>query len=443
MERAKIAVIGSGVSGLGAAWLLSQRHRVVVFEADSHIGGHANTVSVETGDGLIDVDTGFIVYNAPNYPNLTALFKRLDVATTPTEMSFSVSLGNGAYEYSGSGVRGFFGQRRNLFNPAHWQMLKDISHFFKTAAAKSATLGDDVSLGRFLENERYSRAFIQRHILPMASAIWSAKPAAMLNYPAQSFISFYANHGMLQFQDRPLWRTVAGGSRRYVESLLRDGSFAVQRAAKIDAVVRNSSGVTLIDHNRASWSFDHVVIATHADQALAMLAAPTPSETELLKNFTYQSNRVVLHRDPVAMPKRRAVWASWNSMQPEPASSAPPCVTYWMNRLQALKTTEQFFVTLNPRFDINDDRVDGQFHYTHPLFTTEARRAQARLWTLQGQNHTWFCGSYFGHGFHEDGLQSGLAVAETLGGVRRPWRVANASGRICAPDYNAPSVRAQ
>lgn len=444
MKREKIAVIGSGVSGLAAAWLLSQRHDVVLFEADNRVGGHANTVPVKTLDGLVQVDTGFIVYNAPNYPNLTALFAHLNIATTETEMSFSVSLEHGRYEYSGSGFGGFFGQRRNLCNPSHWRILKDISRFFKTASLKSESLGEDVSLGAFLDNERYSRAFIQHHILPMAGAIWSAKTVDMLNYPAQRFISFYANHGLLQFKDRPLWRTVDGGSRVYVEALVGDGAFESRRATKINTVLRKASGVTLVDSDGQSWEFDHVVIATHADQALEMLTAPTREEADLLQTFLYQSNRAVLHRDLRAMPKRKRVWASWNYHQKSAAQGDQrPCVTYWMNSLQKLKTTEQLFVTLNPEMDISETQVVGVFNYTHPLFSADTRLAQTRLWQLQGQNRTWFCGSYFGHGFHEDGLQSGLAVAEQLGGVRRPWRVKNESGRIFLPTTNALAQAAQ
>ncbi len=437
MERTKIAVIGSGVSGLSAAWLLSQRHQVVLFEADDRLGGHVNTVTVETRDGPTSIDTGFIVYNAPNYPNISALFAYLDIATTETEMSFSVSMRAGAYEYSGSGFGGFFGQRRNLLNPAHWRVLKDIARFFKSAEQKSQTLSDDVTLGAFLERERYSRAFIDHHILPMAGAIWSAKTTDMLDYPARSFISFYANHGLLQFKDRPLWRTVEGGSRTYVEAIIRDSALDIRQATKINKVVRNASGVEVIDDDGVSWLFDQVVIATHADQALDMLATPAREEAKLLKAFGYQKNRAVLHRDHSAMPKRRAVWASWNYMQAEGKNDQPLCVTYWMNSLQKLSTREDLFVTLNPTFEIDENKVDGVFDYTHPLFSTAARRAQATLWQLQGKNRTWFCGSYFGHGFHEDGLQSGLAVAEQLGGVRRPWRVKSESGRISLPSSNA------
>ncbi|MGH1417933.1 MAG: NAD(P)/FAD-dependent oxidoreductase [Hyphomicrobiaceae bacterium] len=437
MQNTKIAVIGSGVSGLCAAWLLSQRHNVVLFEADDRLGGHVNTVTVETCDGPTRVDTGFIVYNAANYPNLTALFSYLDVATSETEMSFSVSMRGGDYEYSGSGFGGFFGQRRNLLNHSHWQVLRDIARFFKTAKQKSQVLGDDVTLGAFLEHERYSRHFIDHHILPMASAIWSADKSDMLDYPARSFISFYANHGMLQFKDRPMWRTVEGGGQTYVDAMLRDSAVDVRRAKKIHKVVPKASGADVIDDDGQTWSFDQVVIATHADQALEMLVAPTPEQENLLKAFRYQRNCAVLHRDATAMPKRRTVWSSWNYIQTQEQSDQLLCVTYWMNRLNNLPTRENLFVTLNPTFEIDRDKVDGVFNYMHPLFSAPARRAQARLWQLQGQRNIWFCGSYFGHGFHEDGIQSGLAVAEQLGGVRRPWDVKNESGRIFLASPNA------
>ena len=277
----------------------------------------------------------------------------------------------------------------------------------------------------------------------MAGAIWSAKRTDMLGYPARSFISFYANHGMLQFKNRPLWRTVEGGSRVYVDALLGDSAFDIRRATKVASVVRNASCVEVMDSEGVSWLFDHVVIAAHADQALTLLSAPTNAEEKILGEFVYQSNRAVLHRDPLAMPKRRAAWASWNYLQATPNNDAPLCVTYWMNRLQDLKITENLFVTLNPDFEINEEKTDGVFHYTHPIFTTQARRAQSPLWDLQGQNRTWFCGSYFGHGFHEDGIQSGLAVAEQLGGMRRPWCVPNESGRIYLPDSVSLNEAAQ
>jgi len=236
---------------------------------------------------------------------------------------------------------------------------------------------------------------------------------------------------LLQFKNRPLWQTVQGGSRVYVEALVRDGAFEIARRTKIISVARNVSGVQLIGADGRPRTFDQVVIATHADQALDMLTAPTTDEARLLKDFSYQSNRAVLHRDPRFMPKRKSVWASWNYCQASKQNGdQKPCVTYWMNSLQNLNTTEQLFVTLNPEREINEAFVAGVFDYTHPLFSAATRRAQARLWQLQGQNRTWFCGSYFGHGFHEDGLQSGLAVAEQLGGVRRPWNVENESGRI-------------
>lgn len=430
MDKLKIAVVGSGVSGLSAAWLLSKHHDVTVFEADGRIGGHANTVAVSTKTGSLNVDTGFIVFNKPNYPNFCALLSHLGVAWEETEMSFSVSLGDGAYEYSGSGFSGFFGQKRNLVLPRHWQLLLDISRFFQSAERLSADMHDDVTLGEFLDYQRYSRGFVDDHILPMAAAIWSAKKADMLNFPARSFITFYANHGLLQFRNRPPWCTVKGGSRSYIDALCTDSAFKVRTNSPIQSMARHDTHVVLSGADRVSWVFDAVVIATHGDQALQVLSDKSEDEARLLSRFSYQTNRAVLHRDIALMPKRKSTWASWNYVQDNSGGAHPLSVTYWMNRLQTLETEDQLFVTLNPTRSINPDLIDGEFYYEHPLFDVPARQAQTELWQLQGRRRTWFCGSYFGSGFHEDGVQAGLAVAEALGGVRRPWRVKEESSRI-------------
>jgi predicted NAD/FAD-binding protein len=434
MENLNIAIVGSGIAGLSAAWLLSRRHRVTLYESDGHFGGHANTVDVETPSGRIAVDTGFIVYNTSNYPNLCALFQHLGVATEPTEMSFALSLDGGAYEYAGAGLNGFFGQRRNLGRPRHWQLLKDISRFFRTASSHIEHYPAAITLGSFLTQEDYSDVFIRDHIVPMGSAIWSTPMDGMLGYPARSFIDFYANHGMLQFQQRPAWRTVTSGSRCYVQRLIEDGRFELQRRIRVERVVRHPDFVHIVDERGVVRPFDHAVIATHADQALSLLDNPSPLETAHLEKFSYQPNRAYLHRDPRWMPKRKRLWSSWNYLKSGIENESSLCLTYWMNRLQNLQTETNLFVTLNPPDPIHPKAVEAIFDYEHPVFSPGAIEAQKSLWAIQGHCRTWFCGSYFGFGFHEDGAQSGLAVAEQLGQVRRPWSVDNESGRIALPE---------
>jgi uncharacterized protein len=446
-KRLKVAIIGTGISGMSAAWLISQRHSVTIYERDERLGGHSHTVDAPNGNTTIPVDTGFIVYNEKTYPNLTALFAHLDVATEPSEMSFAVSLDNGGLEYSGSRF-GLFAQKRNVFRPRFWSMLNDIHRFYREAPTDAVLLDDlHTTLGDYLDMNRYGRAFRDDHLLPMAGAIWSAPPETMLAYPAAAFIRFHDNHGLLQVSKRPPWRTVSGGSRSYVERLTASYRNRIALGSAAKHVYRAGAKVGVRDaFGRIEW-FDHLVIATHADEALAMLDDPSPAESELLGAFRYSQNIAILHSDPSLMPKRRAVWSSWNYIGPASADKASGCaVTYWMNRLQNIVSTAPLFVTLNPRREPNPRTIVTVETYDHPLFDTGAIRAQQRLWSLQGKRNTWFCGAYFGAGFHEDGLQSGLAVAETLGGLRRPWRVTNESTRIFIerklPEYEPASVAA-
>jgi predicted NAD/FAD-binding protein len=437
MERQKIAIIGSGISGLSAAWLLSRHHQVTLYEAGSYLGGHANTVDVETPEGTIPVDTGFIVFNRQNYPNLSALFDRLDVPTHATEMEFAFSANNGGYEYSSTGANGFFGQRRNLLNPEHWRFLKDLARFFNTATTKIDDYPEAISLGTFLDCENYSASFVEGHILPMGAAIWSTAMAEMMDFPARSFIEFYANHGLLEFGERPVWQSVIGGSRAYIARLVADADIEVLLNNPVRRVVRHPGYVHISDARGTARPFDQVVIATHADQALALLDNPAPLETRLLSPFSYQKNIAVLHSDPRWMPKRKNIWSSWNYMKRGAGYDSELCVTYWMNCLQQLDTKTNMFVTLNPYDEIHPKAVAGTFEYDHPVYNAAAMEAQKHLGAIQGTNRTWFCGAHLGYGFHEDGAQSGLAVAEAIGGVQRPWNLENPSGRIAAYPFTS------
>lgn len=437
--RLNIAVVGTGISGMATAWLLSKRHDVTVYERADRIGGHSNTVEAQTPDGTVAVDTGFIVYNEQTYPNLTALFRHLNVPTQASDMSLAVSLDEGRLEYSGDGLAGVFAQKRNIVSPRFWSMLRDLRRFYRDAPLHLARLDDtQISLGDYLIAEDFGDAFRDDHLLPMAAAIWSAPPDAMLAYPAASFIRFHDNHGLLKLTNRPVWRTVTGGSRSYVMRLIEPYRDRIRLNASIVSIRRGVNGVEIRDAEGHAEHYDHVVIATHADQALAMLADPTAQERALLEPFRYSRNLAVLHSDAGLMPKRRAVWSSWNYLgRRTDTANAGVTVSYWMNRLQNLSPATQLFVTLNPQRPPHAGTIFHSELYEHPLINSAAVLAQRRLWSLQGPR-TWFCGSYFGAGFHEDGLQSGIAVAEALGRVRRPWRVADESGRICLDTSAAP-----
>jgi uncharacterized protein len=434
-EHRRIAVVGSGISGLSAAWLASRENDVVLYEAADRLGGHSNTVLVQTPDGELPVDTGFIVFNDKNYPNLVALFEHLGVATDASDMSFAASIEDGAFEYSGTGLKGILGQRRNAARPRFWRMLSDVLRFYREAESLMDRPDlQAMTLGEYLDRENYSKTFIDDHLLPMGAAIWSMTTTDMRAYPLQAFIRFFVHHGLILLTGRPRWRTVSGGSRQYVRRLAEDfkGEIRLNRGvARIER--RPAGGVTITDSKGDVDRFDTVIIATHANDALRMLGDADEMETRILGGFRYTDNVAVLHSDARLMPKRKAVWSSWNYIGGRRENdSAPLCVTYWMNRLQNLPERHPLFVTLNACRDIREESVIGTYHYTHPLFDLSSMAAQREVWSLQGRRDTFFCGAHFGSGFHEDGLQAGLAAAEAATGLKRPWQVKDESARIFA-----------
>ncbi|MBY0566121.1 MAG: NAD(P)/FAD-dependent oxidoreductase [Hyphomonadaceae bacterium] len=428
-KRLNIAVIGSGIAGMSAAWLLSQRHDVTVFEKNGRLGGHSNTVNVDIDLGPTPVDTGFIVFNDATYPNLIALFQHLGVATKASDMSFGVSLNGGRTEYSSVGASAFLCGGRNLLSPRFWSMTYDLLRFYKNAPLELLATRDTlISLGDYLNQSGYGDAFQRDHLLPQAAAIWSASMGDIHQYPACAFVRFFENHGLLKLKGRPKWRTVTGGSQAYVEKLTAPYADRVRLNAGAVSVRREAGGAWVRDASGATERFDHIVIATHGDEALAMLDDASSEEQRLLGAFRYAKNRAVLHSDPTLMPRREGLWASWNYVGDNPDGGC--VVSYWMNKLQGIQSKQQLFLTLNPRTMPRPETIHYETNYDHPLFDAAAIRAQQQIWSLQGARNTWFCGAHFGAGFHEDGLQSGLAAAEQLGGVRRPWTVEDESGRI-------------
>lgn len=413
--RPRIAVIGAGIAGLGAAWLLRDVAHVTLFEAAPRLGGHADTFDAPGG---VAVDTGFIVLNDRNYPNLLALFAALGVATEASDMGFAVSLRGGALEYGGGSVAQLFGQKRNLLRPAFHTMWRDILRFYREAPALLAT-DDQATLGEYLAREKYGQAFVNDHILPMGAAIWSASGDGISDFPARAFVKFFANHGLLRVNNRPQWRTVTGGSREYVRRLAADLP-DVRLATLVRAVRRTETGLTV--HTEAGHeAFAHAVLATHAPQALALLADATPTERAVLGAFQTTPNRAVLHTDARLMPRRKAVWSAWNVLSDaRDDRTAALCVTYWMNRLQNFSTPEPLLVTLNPLSEPRAGSVLKDCTYHHPHYDTAALDAQARLPQIQGMNRVDFCGAWTGWGFHEDGLASAVAAARRLGAAI-PW----------------------
>ncbi len=411
----KIAIVGAGISGLVVAHLLHPDHEITVFEAGDYAGGHTNTIRVDTPNETHSVDTGFIVFNDRNYPNFERLLKRLGVAWQPSSMTFSVSDGIGDFEYNGSSPNGLFAKRAHLVTPWFHRMLADLARFNRAARELLDAQGEGPSLGRWLEDHRFSRPFIECLIVPQASAVWSAEPGQMWTFPARFLVEFFDNHGMLGFLDRPRWRTVRGGSTRYVEALTAPWRERLRLTAPVQAIERASDHVLVKARGCESERFDEVVLATHSDQALRLLVDATAAEHQILGSIPYHTNEAVLHTDVSLLPRRRRAWASWNyHLLDEPGPGAT--VTYHMNRLQALRAEREFCVTLNRTAAVAPEKVIRRISYAHPVYTAAGVTAQGRVAEVSGINRTHFCGAYWGWGFHEDGVLSALRVAERFGG---------------------------
>jgi uncharacterized protein len=411
----RIAIVGAGVSGLVVAHLLHRRHEITVFEAGDYAGGHTNTVRVDTANETLDVDTGFIVFNDRNYPRFGRLLGQLEVASQPSTMSFSVSDATGDFEYSSASPNGLFAKRAHLVTPWFHRMVADLARFNRAAHELLEQPGNDISLGSWLERERFSPAFVERLIGPQVSAVWSADPAQRWSFPARFLAEFFDNHGVLSFRGRPRWRTVAGGSARYVEALTRPFAHRLRLATPVAAIARRPDHVLVTARGHDAERFDEVVIATHSDQALALLADATDREHQILGAIPYQRNDAVLHTDVRMLPRRRRAWASWNYHLLERPGDRTT-VTYHMNRLQSLRTDVQLCVTLNRTAEIDPDRVLRTIGYEHPVFTRDGVRAQRRAGEIDGHNRTSYCGAYWGWGFHEDGVASAARVAARFGG---------------------------
>ena len=425
----RVAVIGTGIAGNAAAWTLSKRYPVTVYDRELRPGGHSHTVAIDYDGEEIAVDIGFIVYNQQNYPGLTALFDHLGVETVESSMSFAVTADQGRFEWKGGGenwletAQGLFAQRRNILSKSYLWMLRDILTFNQKSVEdhKAGRLAG-LSLGDYFKRNHFAPRLLTDYLAPMGAAIWSAPASEILDFPAENFVAFFSNHRLLQY-DRPVWRTVKGGSRAYVDKLTSAFRDRMRLGCAVTAIERSPHGVIVRDSHGNSDSYDHVVIASHSDQALGMLTDADEDERAILGAIGYSPNTVYLHRDISLMPRRRRAWASWNFLrwQREEAMANDVAVTYWMNNLQGLDADKPLFVSLNPPFAPKDELTFGKYICEHPQYDRAAFAAQKRLGDIQGRRRTWFCGAWTGYGFHEDGLCSGLAVGEALGAYA-PWR---------------------
>lgn len=416
----RIAIVGSGISGMVCAKLLRQEHEVVVFEANDYVGGHTHTVEVDIDGIQYAVDTGFIVFNEKTYPNFCALIDELGVESQPTSMSFSVRCDKCGLEYAGNSIATLFAQRRNALSLRHYRMLRDILRFHKHSIAVIDQLSHEMTVAEFVQSYGYSMGFLEHYLLPMGAAIWSCPTATFERFPVRFMIEFFRNHGMLQVRDRPIWRTITGGSKNYVARIISGFRDAIRLETPVRRVARTESGVTVAT-DTATETFDEVIFACHSDQALKLLTSPSAAEREVLTKFPYSRNVALLHNDDVVLPRRKTTWSSWNYRIPIGKEIAP-CVTYNMNILQRLDASQTILVTLNNEESIDSGRILGKFDYSHPVFTTERRSAQARHQELIRAHHVSYCGAYWGNGFHEDGVNSALAVCSRFG-IRPTWQV--------------------
>jgi len=414
----RVAVVGAGVAGLTAAWLLQRRYRVDLYDANDYAGGHTRTVTIPDGpDAGTPIDTGFIVMNHRNYPMLTRIFDQLGVELGDSDMSFSYHCRRTGYAYAGTNLGTLFAQPRNLLNARHWGMLRDILRFNRVAAQalKAGSLNGE-TLGEYIHREKLGTAFAEHYLLAMGAAIWSAPSREIRDFPAEPFLHFFSNHGLLSVNQRPQWRYVSGGSRRYVERMLRDfrGTVNLRRPAR--SIRRDAAGVRIEFRDGSEARYDYAVVASHADESLALLADASPEERKLLGAWRYQRNHAVLHTDEDILPPVRRAWASWNFVREEGEHlERPVSVTYHMNRLQRLRTARNYLVTLNPGREIRPTAIVDETGFTHPMYSHASLATQSRLPSLNGVNRTYFCGSYFGYGFHEDAARSGVQAAEQLG----------------------------
>lgn len=414
----KIAVIGSGISGLGAAWLLDHLHDITVYEPNTYIGGHSRTIEIKDQGGKVPVDTGFIVFNERNYPHLVNLFKHIGVKTIKSDMSFGASIANGWMEY---GSKGMFAQKVNLLRPQFLGMLADILRFNRTALAFVEN-NEGMTLRECLDTMKMGDWFRRYYLQAMGAAIWSCSVDTILDFPAQTFLRFFENHGLLTVNDQPQWYTVQGGSREYVARLTAPFRGNIRTDCGAARVERHDGHVTVEDSKGGRADYNHVVFACHADQVLKILVNPTQMEQSLLGAFTYQENRVVVHGDTSFMPRRKACWSSWVYLS-ETAQDNKPVVSlsYWMNQLQSLQTETPVIITLNPGREPDAATIHDRHVFDHPVFTMDALRAQRRIHEIQGHGNVWHCGAYQRYGFHEDGLMSAVDVAARLG-VDAPWK---------------------